>query len=136
MPNIKSIRLGADVTTNSELPRWMRCLGTRSCGRVAGCRLFTYPRGRALGYFVNLRPESLPGARLSMLLRGIALTRYATLRPSTGVLLRAKWLARRVVDEVQLAAGRACYRRVTVFLILWHVGQPMLHVQAGARAFE
>jgi hypothetical protein len=51
-------------------------------------------------------------------------------------LLLAKRLAGPVMDEMQFGTGRADDRRVTVFLVLWHVRQPMLHVQAGAGAFE
>jgi len=40
------------------------------------------------------------------------------------------------MDEVHIGAGLAHYGRVTVFFILWHVRQPMLHVHPGCGAFE
>jgi hypothetical protein len=51
-------------------------------------------------------------------------------------LLLAKRLASPVMDEVEFGAGRADYGGVTVSLFLWHVCQPMLHVNSGAGAFE
>jgi hypothetical protein len=52
------------------------------------------------------------------------------------LLLLAKELARRVMDEVQPGASRAHHRRVTVFLILWRVRQQVLHFHPGAGALE
>lgn len=48
----------------------------------------------------------------------------------------AERLTRRIVEEMHPSARRADYGRVTVSLVVWNVGQPMLHVQAGVRAFE
>jgi hypothetical protein len=48
--------------------------------------------------------------------------------------LLAKDLAGRVVNEVYHGASQTYHGRVTVFLILWRICQPMLHVHPGARA--
>jgi len=45
-------------------------------------------------------------------------------------------LARRIMNEVRLAARRASDGRVVVFCILWRVRQPVLHVHPGLGTSE
>lgn len=56
--------------------------------------------------------------------------------PTHAALLLAEHFPTRIMNEVQPGAGRALNRLVTVFLVLWNVGQKMLHIEASDRAFK
>lgn len=57
-------------------------------------------------------------------------------RKSPSCYLLAKQLPGRVMDKMQPSAGWAYDGLVTVLLVLWSVGQEMLHIEARDGAFK
>jgi hypothetical protein len=52
-----------------------------------------------------------------------------------GDLFVTKELARRIMNEMDSAAGQAYDRRMAIFFPFRHTREPVLHVHPGVRAF-